>query len=309
MPVRTLRGFTLIELLVVIAIIGILIGLLLPGVQAAREAARRTQCANNVKQLAAACLLHESDHGYFPTGGWGFRCLGLPDRGFGPKQPGGWIYNLLPYIEQQPLHDLYDAPVLANGLRTLVETPLATLHCPSRRASMGYAVGPAGWQPYWTSNLTCCARNDYAMNAGTQQIDDAGPSDINGPPPSPGVTNGLTGRAYVVRMAEIADGTSNVYLLGEKYVNPDHYVDAQDLGDNENAYVGSDRDVLRHHYQPMQDTPGLDYSYSFGSAHSAAFHMAFCDGSVRTILYQIDLTTHQRLIERADGHPVDEGNY
>jgi prepilin-type N-terminal cleavage/methylation domain-containing protein len=306
---RIERGFTLIELLVVIAIIGILIGLLLPAVQAAREAARRTQCANHVKQLAAACLLHESDHGYFPTGGWGYRCLGLPDRGFGPKQPGGWIYNLLPYIEQQPLYDLYGAPVLSDGLRLLVETPLALLNCPSRRACMTYPVGPAEWRPYWTSNLTQCARNDYAMNAGTAIIDAAGPSNINGPPPSPAVTNGLTGQAYVVRIAEITDGTSSTYLLGEKYMNPDHYADAQDLGDNENAYIGSDRDVLRHDFRPMQDTPGLDYSYSFGSAHGAAFHMAFCDGSVRGISYQIDLTIHTRLIDRADGHPIDEGKY
>ncbi len=309
MSVRTERGFTLIELLVVIAIIGILSALLLPAVQAAREAARRAQCANHIKQLAAACALHESDHGHFPTGGWGYRCVGLPDRGFGPKQPGGWIYNLLPYIEQQPLHDLYDAPVSSRSLRTLVETPLAMLHCPSRRASMVYPAGPSGWQPYWTGNLTQCARNDYAMNAGTTIIDAAGPSDINGPPPSPAVTNGLTGRAYVVRMAKIADGTSSTYLLGEKYMNPDHYVDAQDLGDNENAYVGSDRDVLRHHFRPMQDTPGLDQSYSFGSTHSGVFQMAFCDGSVHTISYRIDLATHERLIDRADGEPVDEGKY
>jgi len=309
MSVRIRRGFTLIELLVVIAIIGVLIALLLPAVQAAREAARRTQCANHVKQLALACLEHEETHGHFPTGGWGFRCVGLPDRGFGPKQPGGWIYNLLPYVEQQSLHDLYDSPVLSNGLRTLVETPLAILHCPSRRTSMPYPVGPAPWQPYWTSNLTHCARNDYAMNAGTSIIDAAGPSDINGPPPDPGVTNGMTGRAYVVRLAEITDGPSNTYLLGEKYMNPDHYLDAQDLGDNENAYVGSDRDVLRHHFRPLQDTPGLDYSYSFGSPHSSVFHMALCDGSVRTISYQIDLTIHQRLVDRADGQPVDQGKY
>ncbi len=309
MSSRRPPGFTLIELLVVIAIIGILIALLLPAVQAAREAARRAQCANHVKQLAAACLLHESDHEHFPTGGWGYRCVGVPDRGFGVKQPGGWVYNLLPYIEQRPLHDLYDAPVSATSLRLVVETPLAMLNCPSRRSSMAYAAGPAGWQPYWTGTLTECARNDYAMNAGTTIIDAAGPSDINGPPPTAAVTNGLTGQAYVVRMAEIADGTSNVYLLGEKSVNPDHYADGQDLGDNENAYVGSDRDVLRHHYRPIQDTPGLDYSYSFGSAHSGIFHMAFCDGSVCTISYRIDLTIHERLIDRADGHSVDAGKY
>ena len=101
-----LHGFTLVELLVVITIIGILIALLLPAVQSAREAARRTQCSNNLKQLALACLVHESTHGFFPTGGWGWHWVGDPDMGFDLKQPGGWIYNILPYIEQGALHDL-----------------------------------------------------------------------------------------------------------------------------------------------------------------------------------------------------------
>ena len=102
-------GFTLVELLVVITIIGILVALLLPAVQAAREAARRLQCANNVKQLALAALSHESAITFFPTGGWDKVWLGHPDRGFGKSQPGGWIYNVLPFIEQEALHDLAQA--------------------------------------------------------------------------------------------------------------------------------------------------------------------------------------------------------
>ena len=103
---RKSAGFTLVELLVVITIIGILIALLLPAVQAAREAARQTQCKNNLKQLALGCLNHDSATGRFPCGGWGFSWTGDADRGNDWRQPGGWIYNILPYIEQQPLHDM-----------------------------------------------------------------------------------------------------------------------------------------------------------------------------------------------------------
>ena len=99
-------GFTLVELLVVITIIGILIALLLPAVQAAREAARRVQCSNNLKQLGLAMLQHEERNRFFPTGGWGWYWVGDPDRGFGKEQPGGWVFSVLPYMEQQPLHDL-----------------------------------------------------------------------------------------------------------------------------------------------------------------------------------------------------------
>jgi prepilin-type N-terminal cleavage/methylation domain-containing protein len=102
----TRRGFTLVELLVVIAIIGILVALLLPAVQAAREAARRTACKNHVRQLALASLVHEDAVGIFPSGGWGWNWVGDNDRGTGADQPGGWVFSLLPFIEETSGYDL-----------------------------------------------------------------------------------------------------------------------------------------------------------------------------------------------------------
>ena len=100
---RVRWAFTIVELLVVIAIIGILVAMLLPAVQAARESARRQQCSNNLKQLTLAAFNHHHAARQFPTGGWGWWWVGDPDRGFSNRQPGGWIFNLMPFTEKARL--------------------------------------------------------------------------------------------------------------------------------------------------------------------------------------------------------------
>src|SRR4051794_21033067 len=137
------RAFTLVELLVVIAIIGVLVALLLPAIQSAREAARRSQCANNLKQIGLACLNHVDTHKYFPSGGWGYDWTADPNRGFGLDQPGSWIYNILDFVEETPLRNLgkglaTTSPGFQSASTTLHQTPIAIFNCPSRRSARIY---------------------------------------------------------------------------------------------------------------------------------------------------------------------------
>jgi prepilin-type N-terminal cleavage/methylation domain-containing protein len=166
------QGFTLVELLVVIAIIGILIALLLPAIQAARESARQVECANRIKQHAAAMLHYTDIERRFPSGGFGNGYAPHPDRGMGLNQPGGFFYVLLPYLEQKPLYELgrgvgpknYFSPVLLDSNKQRLSTPLSCLYCPSRRGAGNYPFVAA--TPNLCSPLNKGNRNDYAANAG-----------------------------------------------------------------------------------------------------------------------------------------------
>jgi prepilin-type N-terminal cleavage/methylation domain-containing protein/prepilin-type processing-associated H-X9-DG protein len=315
------RGFTLIELLVVIAVIGILIALLLPAVQAAREAARRAQCANHLKQLGLAMLNHYEAYERFPSGGWGWYWVGDPDRGSGRRQPGAWGYTLLPYLEEMGLYELGadgDPDKLTSaqlvGSAARIQTPLSFMQCPSRREPVAY---PGGYlQPYGANPTPLVARTDYSANGGhTGYV-----WEIDGPPTLKEGDALTTGHALSchgisflkseIRLADVPDGASNTYMIGEKYLNPDSYYVGNDPADNESMYSGFNNDNHRSaHWPPMQDTPGYGDIYRFGSAHSGAFNMAFCDGSVRTINYTIKADIHRSLGTRNGREVVSSGSF
>ncbi len=337
-------GFTLVELLVVVTIIGILMGLLLPAVNNAREAARRSQCMNNLKQLGLGCLQHVAHQGFFPTGGWGWGWVGDPDRGFHRQQIGGWVYNILPYLGNDAIHQLgFGLGLTSSAMTTksqlnvtMVQTPLLFMNCPSRRRAILYPH-TSGLTYGNVNSITQEARGDYAICSGDsadQYCDGMTP----GEPPDPTVptpeywpicgaanssgsvcsgcwppssqTTGVSFQGSEVKPAMVIDGMNQTIMIGEKYLEPDNYYNGSDPADNENLYVGFDNDLFRIGTSPpIQDRPGYSDQDHFGSPHVNTCNFVFCDGHVQSIMYFVDPRVFANLCSRNDQNPIDEKSY
>jgi prepilin-type N-terminal cleavage/methylation domain-containing protein len=275
------HGFTLVELLVVIAIIGILIAMLLPAVQAAREAARRMQCTNHLKQIALGFQNYHDTFGVLPDAGKdkGDVCSGCCNA----DNRGDWnfLYQIMPFVEQQNLYN-------ESKDTTIYQSPVPIYYCPTRRIAARYPSD------------TGYAKTDYAGCVG----------DTWGKP-----LNGAVVRRKCVgpvNLAAVRDGTSNTLLVGEKQTNVENLGGSG--GDNE-PYVnaGFDEDIVRivsTDWAPAPDsehpkeTSGAFWSRRFGSSHPGIFNGAMVDGSVRAISFTTDIETLRRLAVRNDGQPV-----
>lgn len=302
-------GFTLVELLVVIAIIGILIALLLPAVQAAREAARRTQCSNNFKQLGLAALNFEQAHGHFPASSWDKE---EPYRGY-------WSY-LLPYLEQTTVADLYDTTANWYDAKnaTAIQIELAVLRCPTApsepRESSGTTDGVS-----WTGALT-----DYANVENVDSSVGAWMSDIY---PDGESRDGMTDDSDVTRAAEVTDGLSNSMLHAETARMPELWILGQKVDNygvvgttaekwaSRGVWGGKDASISpRGHTVDGLTSPGpcvvncTNYKgvYAF---HPGMAHIGMADGSVRPIHDGIDATVFFALASIHAGEVLDDSAF
>ncbi len=329
-------AFTLVELLVVISIIGVLVGLLLPAVQSAREAARKMTCQSNLKQIGLAALNFESTHRHLPGGGWGYQWQGFSDIGGELGQPGAWTYSLLPFLEQTNLYTMvsYQTSPAARdaALRVRLATPVPVYNCPSRRGGERFSVNPkcatCGSPVGIVGNsVTEVARSDYAVNAGdgapdmsqliSWPLDFPGPDDLSAArqmhradawPRTPTDWTGISWLRSAVRLSEVTDGLSHTIMFGEKYMNSAAYQTGKDWGDNETLLGGFNNDNHRstHPHWPYQrDQNGKLSIGSFGSAHWSGGSFVLGDGSVQLISYAVDTTLFRHLGNRRDGHNVE----
>jgi prepilin-type N-terminal cleavage/methylation domain-containing protein/prepilin-type processing-associated H-X9-DG protein len=318
---KTRPGFTLIELLVVIAIIGVLVALMLPAVQKVREAANRTVCANNLKQIALATHHFHDTHEKFPTG------ARLPVY-VGARPTGAtnlWV-ELLPYFEQDNLYKKWDSydnrNNVAGGRNAIQAQVIKILICPSDPLPHTVVQLTIPIAPPWS--LGFYGMSSYGGNAGRRSVR-AGTA-----PPWPGMTkDGIFYIDSCVRFANIIDGTSNTLLFGERY-HRDPQFDLQhevfwpgtppmaEFGRwAEVAYQGAAANV-------MLSTPvGINYQMSaggdftavenricaFGSGHPGGANFAFADGSVRFLSNGTSLPTLQALSTRAGGEVVSGGDF
>ncbi|MDG2012668.1 MAG: DUF1559 domain-containing protein [Pirellulaceae bacterium] len=305
-------AFTLIELLVVIAIIGLLVGMLLPAVQQVREAARNTECLNNLRQIGMAVQNYEGARRRLP-----------------PARPADafltWTVTLMPYLEQDNLYRLFDARA-PYGLQNpnVLRSPVSTYSCPSRRSLGELSVFETFGEPIGSVG-------DYAGNAGSDRYFEPGDLEYTGEwalfdvevdgvfnsgyshqnlidPDTLKLKTGARGR-YALR--DVTDGTSHTAFIGEKSVSTIHRGEPGGWGDG-SIYNGNEPGTsmrLGGIGLPIQmdgdfEPPGPGGIPTFGSAHAVTCNFTFGDGSTRGISANIEESVLQKICSRNDGGVV-----
>lgn len=298
------RGFTLVELLVVIAIIGILVALLLPAVQAARESARRMSCSNNVKQLSLALHNYHDSYKVFPPGS------------LRPSRTGfywGMMLLTLPFMEQETVNATVDftqvgptrhcgqylVALQAAGVKDPGSVPLDLLMCPSDprngRVKDSLADPNAG-------DVGLVYPGNYLGMGGSNDADITGT--FNGCNGLLWSGNGVFYRFSDTRFADVIDGTSSTIMLGERAIPEDLGWGWPICGGNEcEHYVSSTLGLLEGNYEPAEYFIHVQHLWS---RHPGGAYVGLTDGSARFLPYTIDYNTYQALSTRAGGEPVGD---
>ncbi len=302
------RGFTLVELLVVIAIIGILVALLLPAIQAAREAARRSQCSNKLRQLALAVHNYEDTHGNFPSGNLSRLPTNYDASDWCRTRPGSdsrasWTVLILPYLEETAQYDLFEFGAAFTSTSNVqgstanhreFQTSNPAYQCPSdvNSRSTNNNISYYGVQGGGTS-ARCTSQSADRMF----------------------FTNGVLFHNSEIGFRDIRDGTSNVFLIGEtKYALTSGgrgdgivtgWASAGKL-DGWGMPITIAGAVLQINSFPRHGGEADTLNYMtrlFGSFHPGGCHFALCDASVRFVTDTIDINVYRQLAIRNDGLP------
>lgn len=318
---------TLIQVVVALLLVALLIQLLLVGLQLSREQARLARCQDNLREIGAAIQQHESALEHYPPGGWGFLWVGDPDRGTGREQPGGWMYNILPYSGHGEIHDIGsgltgDEKTVAGG--EMASHGIALLACPDRRDAakpIEYHQRNQAYRNYKPDDTV--GKSDYAGCAGDFYPQDA---EANWGPRTYEIADseenwetapfwiirstqtGVFYQASLTKREDIPDGLGKTFFIGEKYLDPLRYrAKVTTFGDNQHLYIGADSDTVRwtghfrgHPLPPLADREGFQHDESFGSNHPAGCNFLMGDGSVRTIAYDIDSDVYGKAANRRD---------
>ncbi|TWT97048.1 hypothetical protein Pla108_28250 [Botrimarina colliarenosi] len=311
---RRPAAFTLVELLVVIAIIGILVALLLPAVQAAREAARRTECKSRLRNQSIALQTFHDSKGHFP-----------PGRAGSPRYPQGteqhsvsWAFFLTPFIEEQALWDTWDptARVDSDTNARAMRTPMALFYCPSRRE-------PAADRDFDNNNLPAvvmeaAAGGDFAANAGLSTRNGMGSFNQTTFDPE---TFGPMYTNSEIAARRVTDGLSKTFAIGEKYMPPplaDAAPGTEDFRRGDTAFFAGDNrhgavrrssagfPKERGYFSSADDDRDQRNRGAFGSEHSGLSHFGFLDGSVRAIPHDIDQEVFDSMAAIGDGGTIPD---
>ncbi len=316
-------GFTLIELLVVIAIIAILIGLLLPAVQKVREAAARSQCQNNLKQIGLAIHNHHDSTGYLPSGGqhWGMSpqygtiVIGTAPNLSAPagapadvrEQRAGWLFQILPFMEQDNIWRGAGQTTIGGQMAQARGAVIKTYYCPSRRAPSAKQQTNSWYIP---TTPGIHGQTDYAGSIANNSNDNGViVRTYNGNQDIPG-----TKRRDPIRIADMLDGTTQTLVAGDKRLRVDNIQSFQG-DDNEGYSSGWDHDVVRvTNKAPLEDIRGSgDGNQRFGGVHPGGFMALLGDGSVKMISFGVDCRPDSAGICASDstffrlGHRTDGG--